>query len=606
MTRSTARVLAVLFLGGAISSGVLAAPTLISSQSTSSIQSRNGAQTPQCPSSCARLGSLSGSGPTSKVPTHQRRGVYANFVSRRTDGDDLITVTSSERKENGDSDASVSVLEGRADRRGSDASWEDLGSGLVDEPNSASAEPKHLSQESGLKSQPAPQTENGEQLSEVSGHSKQDHIQQLRSLDHMRDTLGNLEKEDTAVIESRIFCIKTCIIKDPGTAADIRKQGEEILHLLNAEIKRRKGRVQSEVQKGSTGTEQLGQTYLLTAISVEHGVNGEMRRLLWILSAGFPLLPVTLEQAVIRFFTCWKRRYLPSGAERRGYDSEGGYEDSCDLEHLGLGERFFLPNASYESFSPPQSWSLTATNALQFILRKCPTLTVRHLFANNYPLRKSSDQCYHDSFNHSSIGSLASRRSHLVRRHFRSYFDAELQSDLERSSDDATGSQLMCQTVRIVVWWQWLVPGCSSARTSWTPFVAARDGSSDGVTSGKNSAERKENAAGGTNDCIPVIDLKDPADDGGRKDLEDIKFLMKYMPPSKASDEELKDGMMERIQGYLLDRYKGVSPDVETEAKELYAKLEEENNSRREARERASRASRGAEVGLRQDDTTKP
>ncbi|KAJ3973345.1 hypothetical protein EV361DRAFT_867013 [Lentinula raphanica] len=221
----------------------------------------------------------------SKVPTHQRRGVYANLVSRRTDGDDLITVTSSERKENGDSDASVSVLEGRAGRRGSDASWEDLGSELVDVPNSASAEPKHLSQGSvaplqseaeapgfqridplrsptvGLKSQPPPQTEKGEQLSEVSGHSQQDHIQQLRNLENMRDTLGNLEKEDTAVIESRIFCIKTCIIKDPGTAADIRKQGEEILHKLNAEIKRRKGEVQSEVQKGSgsTGTKQLGQ-----------------------------------------------------------------------------------------------------------------------------------------------------------------------------------------------------------------------------------------------------------------------------------------------------------------------------------------------------------
>ncbi|KAJ3842228.1 hypothetical protein F5878DRAFT_608141 [Lentinula raphanica] len=272
MTRSTARVLAVLFLGGAISSGVLAAPTLISSQSMSSIQGRNGAQTPQCPSSCARLGSLSGSGPTSKVPTHQRRGVYANLVSRRTDGDDLITVTSSERKENGDSDASVSVLEGRAGRRGSDASWEDLGSELVDVPNSASAEPKHLSQGSVAPLQSEAEapgfqridplrsptvTEKGEQLSEVSGHSQQ----QLRNLENMRDTLGNLEKEDTAVIESRIFCIKTCIIKDPGTAADIRKQGEEILHKLNAEIKRRKGEVQSEVQKGpgSTGTKQLGQ-----------------------------------------------------------------------------------------------------------------------------------------------------------------------------------------------------------------------------------------------------------------------------------------------------------------------------------------------------------
>ncbi|KAJ3964033.1 hypothetical protein EV361DRAFT_874335 [Lentinula raphanica] len=117
------------------------------------------------------------------------------------------------------------------------------------------------------------------------------------------------------------------------------------------------------------------------------------------------------------------------------------------------------------------------------------------------------------------------------------------------------------------------------------------DGSSDGVTSGKNSAERKENAAGGTNNCIPVTDLKDPADDGAR-------------PPSKASDEELKDGMMEMIKGYLLDRYKGVSPDVEKEANELYAKLEEEYDSpsRREAREIASRASRGAEG--RQDDTT--
>ncbi|KAJ3776783.1 hypothetical protein FB446DRAFT_720195 [Lentinula raphanica] len=132
------------------------------------------------------------------------------------------------------------------------------------------------------------------------------------------------------------------------------------------------------------------------------------------------------------------------------------------------------------------------------------------------------------------------------------------------------------------------------------------DGSSDGVTSGKNSAERKENAAGGTNNCIPVTDLKDPADDGGRKHLEDIKSWIKDRPPSKGSDEELKDGMMEMIKGYLLDRYKGVSPDVEKEANELYAKLEEEYDSpsRREAREIASRASRGAEG--RQDDTTKP
>ncbi|KAJ3725140.1 hypothetical protein C8R42DRAFT_640052 [Lentinula raphanica] len=106
MTRSTTRALAILLLGGAISSDVLAAPTSISPRSMSSTQH-------------ARLGLLSGSGPTPKVVPHQRRLVeHANVVPQRVDGDEFTATQNLERNSK-DGDTHVSVFVNLEDRAGS-------------------------------------------------------------------------------------------------------------------------------------------------------------------------------------------------------------------------------------------------------------------------------------------------------------------------------------------------------------------------------------------------------------------------------------------------------------------------------------------------------
>ncbi|KAJ3760803.1 hypothetical protein EV360DRAFT_80811 [Lentinula raphanica] len=106
MTRSTTRALAILLLGGALSSDVLAAPTSISPRSMSSTQH-------------ARLGLLSGSGPTPKVVPHQRRLVeHANVVPQRVDGDEFSATQNFERNSE-DGDTHVSVFVNLEDRAGS-------------------------------------------------------------------------------------------------------------------------------------------------------------------------------------------------------------------------------------------------------------------------------------------------------------------------------------------------------------------------------------------------------------------------------------------------------------------------------------------------------
>ncbi|KAJ3972775.1 hypothetical protein EV361DRAFT_867458 [Lentinula raphanica] len=117
MTRSTTqRALAILFLGGAISS-VLAAPTSLSPHSTSVAPTSN-APPVESAKSCPRMKSLSGSGPTPKAIPHQHRPVgHGNSLtpSRRADGENSVTAQNSEHSHHSESP------DDRAERSDSDA-----------------------------------------------------------------------------------------------------------------------------------------------------------------------------------------------------------------------------------------------------------------------------------------------------------------------------------------------------------------------------------------------------------------------------------------------------------------------------------------------------
>ncbi|KAJ3760804.1 hypothetical protein EV360DRAFT_68370 [Lentinula raphanica] len=135
---TTQRALAILFLGGAISSA-LAAPTSLSPHSTSVAPTANAP--PVEPKSCSRIRSLSGSGPTSKATPHQRRPLgHVNTLTRRANGDNSVTAQNSEHShsESPDTHGSILVtLEDRAESSNSGAQSLPAAVDCPDEPEDA-------------------------------------------------------------------------------------------------------------------------------------------------------------------------------------------------------------------------------------------------------------------------------------------------------------------------------------------------------------------------------------------------------------------------------------------------------------------------------------
>ncbi|KAJ3776785.1 hypothetical protein FB446DRAFT_720204 [Lentinula raphanica] len=228
MTRSTTRALALLLLGGSISSSVLSAPTSISSRSMSSSPILNGAQTPEIPTSCARLpGSRSRSGPN----PHRRRGVHANIVPRRVlDGDDLAVQTS---ERNVNRDANVSVLEGRADSSGSDSEWDLCGS----------------DQEKGRTQEGKPSGEKWDMILELDPAR---HKEALRKFELLKERLKEKPNEhlSTKMIHNLIGFIKVHIIADQLTTEEVQTEAEEIVGKLEAKMEETTETKETKEMKG--------------------------------------------------------------------------------------------------------------------------------------------------------------------------------------------------------------------------------------------------------------------------------------------------------------------------------------------------------------------
>ncbi|KAJ3725135.1 hypothetical protein C8R42DRAFT_660628 [Lentinula raphanica] len=247
MTRSTTRALAMLLLGGSISSGVLSAPTSISSRSMSSSPILNGAQTPEIPTSCARLpGSRSRSGPN----PHRRRGVHANIVPQRVlDGDDLATKTS-ERNVNEDATVSLSVLEGRAAHGSEPDDWDVVGSeSALDDSDSSHCD---YDSDSEAEWELVSSWVHSRKKGKLSQDPKKRYKQFVQTFMDIKKILESVpvERTDAKGLEEYSNFLRHYLIPFPLVTDKVRTEAEEILGKLNAEMEERRERKERTQEKG--------------------------------------------------------------------------------------------------------------------------------------------------------------------------------------------------------------------------------------------------------------------------------------------------------------------------------------------------------------------